>query len=106
MSTVVVYVHGLWLNGVEGVLLLKRLARSLNAETRTFAYASVMSSGTEDARALGSYLSALRADTLHLVGHSLGGLVILKLFESGEAARLPPGRIVLLRSPLNGSRPA
>jgi pimeloyl-ACP methyl ester carboxylesterase len=106
MSTVVVYVHGLWLNGVEGIVLRKRLQRSLNAETRTFAYHSVISSVTEDARALGSYLSALKADTLHLVGHSLGGLVILKLFESGEAARLPPGRIVLLGSPLNGSRTA
>jgi pimeloyl-ACP methyl ester carboxylesterase len=106
MSTVVVYVHGLWLNGVEGVLLRKRLARSLNAETRTFAYASVISSVTDDARALGSYLGALKADTLHLVGHSLGGLVILKLFESGAGARLPPGRIVLLGSPLNGSRTA
>ena len=106
MSTVVVYVHGLWLNGVEGVLLLRRLARSLNAETRTFAYASVISSVTDDARALGSYLAALQADTLHLVGHSLGGLVILKLFESGDALKLPPGRIVLLGSPLNGSRAA
>ncbi len=106
MSTVVVYVHGLWLNGVEGVLLRKRLARSLKAETRTFAYASVISTVTEDARALGSYLAALRADTLHLVGHSLGGLVILKLFESGEGASLPPGRIVMLGSPLNGSRAA
>ena len=106
MSTVVVYVHGLWLNGVEGVLLRNRLARSLKAETRTFAYASVISTVTDDARALGSYLAALRTDTLHLVGHSLGGLVILKLFESGEGARLPPGRIVLLGSPLNGSRAA
>ncbi len=45
-----------------------------------------------------------RADTLHLVGHSLGGLVILKLFEENAvaAARLPPGRIVLLGSPLAG----
>jgi hypothetical protein len=106
MSTVVVYVHGLWLNGVEGVLLRKRLSRTLKCETRTFAYASVISSVTDDARALASYLSALRADTLHLVGHSLGGLVILKLFESGEGARLPPGRIVLLGSPLNGSHAA
>jgi pimeloyl-ACP methyl ester carboxylesterase len=106
MSTVIVYVHGLWLNGIEGVLLLRRLGRSLNAETRTFAYASVISSVTEDARALGSYLKALKADTLHLVGHSLGGLVIWKLFEIGAATGLPPGRIVLLGSPLNGSRAA
>ena len=55
---------------------------------------------------MAAYLAALRAETLHLVGHSLGGLVILKLFESGEGLRLPPGRIVLLGSPLNGSRAA
>jgi len=47
-----------------------------------------------------------RAETLHLVGHSLGGLVILKLFENGQGAQLPPGRIVFLGSPLNGSRAA
>ena len=61
-----------------------------------------------NARALAEYLSAIRADTLHLVGHSLGGLVILKLFEehAQALARLPPGRIVLLGSPLRGSRTA
>jgi pimeloyl-ACP methyl ester carboxylesterase len=59
-----------------------------------------------NAQALAKFLSELRADTLHLVGHSLGGLVILKLFEGGDADQLPPGRIVLLGSPLNGSRAA
>jgi len=106
MSTVVVYVHGLWLTGIEGGLLRKRLAKALRAETRAFSYASVTSGMTANAQALGRYLSELRADTLHLVGHSLGGLVILKLFESVEGAGLPPGRIVLLGSPLNGSRAA
>ncbi len=56
--------------------------------------------------ALGAFLGATRADTLHLVGHSLGGLVILKLFERGGGADLPPGRIVLLGPPLRGSRAA
>ena len=103
MSTVVVYLHGLWLTGIEGGILRKRLAKDLGAETRAFSYASVTSSMAANAQALGKYLSELRAERLHLVGHSLGGLVILKLFESGDAARLPPGRIVLLGSPLNGS---
>jgi hypothetical protein len=106
VSTVVVYVHGLWLTGIEGGLLRKRLAKDLAAETRAFSYASVTSSISANARILAKFLSELRADTLHLVGHSLGGLVILKLFESGEGARLPPGRIVCLGSPLNGSRAA
>jgi fermentation-respiration switch protein FrsA (DUF1100 family) len=106
MNTVVVYVHGLWLTGIEGGFLRKRLAAELNAETRAFNYPSVKSSVSRNAQALGEYLSELRADTLHLVGHSLGGLVILKLFEAGVADRLPPGRIVFLGSPLNGSRSA
>jgi fermentation-respiration switch protein FrsA (DUF1100 family) len=106
VSTVVVYVHGLWLTGIEGGVLRKRLARQLNAETRAFSYPSVTASITANAHSLARKLSEMRADTLHLVGHSLGGLVILKLFENGEGAHLPPGRIVLLGSPLNGSRAA
>ena len=106
MSTVVVYVHGLWLTGLEGGLLRRRLARDLNAKTLAFSYASVNSSMTDNAQALATFLLETRAETLHLVGHSLGGLVILKLFELGRAAGLPPGRIVLLGSPLTGSRAA
>jgi pimeloyl-ACP methyl ester carboxylesterase len=99
----VVYVHGLWLSGNEAGILLRRLAKTLSAETRVFSYASVRSGIAANAQALAKFLGELRTDTLHLVGHSLGGLVILKLFESPEGARLPPGRIVLLGSPLNGS---
>ena len=106
LSTLVVYVHGLWLTGNEAGILLRRLARELNAKTRAFSYPSVRSNISDSAQALGSFLAQQRAETLHLVGHSLGGLVILKLFESGQGAQLPPGRIVFLGSPLNGSRAA
>jgi pimeloyl-ACP methyl ester carboxylesterase len=106
VGTVVVYVHGLWLSGNEAGILLRRLSRELNAKTRAFSYSSVTSTITDSAQSLGKFLSDLRAETLHLVGHSLGGLVILKLFEIGGGQRLPPGRIVLLGSPLNGSRAA
>jgi len=106
MSTLVVYVHGLWLTGNEAGILLRRLGRELNAKTRAFSYPSVRSNISDSAQALGSFLAQQRAETLHLVGHSLGGLVILKMFESGAGAQLPPGRIVFLGSPLNGSRAA
>ena len=106
MSTLVVYVHGLWLTGNEAGILLRRLSRELNAKTRAFSYPSVTSNISDSAQALGKFLGQQRAETLHLVGHSLGGLVILKLFENGDRVQLPPGRIVLLGSPLNGSRAA
>ena len=106
MSTLVVYVHGLWLTGLEGSLLRRRLARDLAAETRAFSYPSVRSFVAANAKALAQFLLQMRPDTLHLVGHSLGGLVILRLFNSGDGASLPPGRIVLLGSPLRGSSTA
>ena len=115
MRTVVVYVHGLWLKGGESFLLRRRLSRALEAESRVFPYASVGAGVTDNAVALGRYLQGIKADTLHLVAHSMGGLVILKLFElslvpqgplAGVAQGLPPGRIVLTGSPVRGSRSA
>ena len=107
MSTLIVYVHGLWQRGAESHWLRRRLAQDLGAETRTFSYPSVAADATQNARGLSETLREIRADTMHLVGHSLGGLMILKAFEDeGFGLRLPPGRIVLLGSPLRGSRAA
>ncbi len=106
MQTLVVYVHGLWMTGIEGWLLRRRLGAQLQAKTAAFTYRSVRHDITQNALALANYLARLRTDTLHLVGHSLGGLVLLKLFELGAGARLPPGRIVLLGSPVSGCRTA
>jgi pimeloyl-ACP methyl ester carboxylesterase len=106
MRTVVVYVHGLWLTGREGGWLRRRLAQDLNAETLAFSYPSVLADATTNALALRKFLADIRADTLHLVGHSLGGLLILKLLEDAAAAQLPMGRVVLLGSPVCGSRAA
>jgi pimeloyl-ACP methyl ester carboxylesterase len=108
VSTVIVYVHGLWQRGAESLWLRRRLAQDLSADARTFSYPSVAADATTNSRALAEHLTAIRADTLHLIGHSLGGLVILKLFEEVTQARLhwPPGRIVLLGPPLRGSRTA
>jgi hypothetical protein len=112
VSTLVVYVHGLWLNGWESVLLRRRLSRDLKCRTLSFPYPSVNADLAANARALGEFLASARADTLHLVAHSMGGLVILELFDrmtSGRFANgrvLPPGRVVLLGSPVQGSRAA
>ena len=98
MSTVVVYVHGLWLTGIEGGILRKRLAKDLSAETRAFSYPSVNSSMAANAQALAKFLSELRADTLHLVGHSLGGLVICSAVAKGA----PIDDLVLWAVPSRG----
>jgi len=103
-STIVVYVHGLWVSGVEGYWLRRRVARALGAESRAFSYSSVTGRAGDIAGALGKFLANLPADVLHIVAHSLGGVVVVKLFDDPPA--LPPGRIVLLASPVNGSHAA
>jgi pimeloyl-ACP methyl ester carboxylesterase len=114
MTTRVVYVHGLWLNGWESMLLRRRLAEQLGCEASSFSYSSVGVGITDNARALSQFLERISADTLHLVAHSLGGLVLLELFERVLSADarfpggrpMPPGRIVLLGSPVQGSSAA
>ena len=114
MSVVVVYVHGLWLSGWEGSWLQRRLARYLGCDTRFFEYPSVTRDLNANAAALSRYLSQIRADTVHLVGHSMGGFLIVEFFARHVSAdgliegrhALPPGRIVLLGTPMRGSRSA
>jgi pimeloyl-ACP methyl ester carboxylesterase len=94
------------MTGLEGAFLRRRLAKELNAVTPMFAYRSIGAGIAANARALARTLSRLQAETLHLVGHSLGGLVIFKMFEDLDEASLPPGRVVFLGSPVAGSRAA
>lgn len=103
-SAAIVFVHGLWLTGVESTLLRRRLAAELGCATSAFHYPSVTASMDEVLARLHEFVGALRADTLHFIGHSLGGIVVLRYLESHR--ELSPGRAVLLGSPLGGSRAA
>jgi len=102
--TAVVFIHGLWLTGVESTLLRRRLAAELSCGTHAFHYPSVTASIDEVLERLDEFVARLNDDTLHFVGHSLGGIVVLRYLERHRDAR--PGRAVLLGSPLGGSRAA
>ena len=103
MRETIVLVHGLYMVGLELVLLRRRLARA-GYDTHQFIYRSLARGLDENAAQLKTYLGALETDRLHLVAHSLGGLVVLRMFQQG--ADLPPGRVVFLGSPVRGSRSA
>ncbi|MCX7058515.1 MAG: alpha/beta fold hydrolase [Proteobacteria bacterium] len=98
----VVFVHGLWMTGMEATLFRHRLAPHGYA-VRQFHYHSLSA-------AADTVLDALRAEVLaqpapvHLIGHSLGGLIVLRLLE--RHPDLPVGRVVLLGAPVNGSQAA
>jgi pimeloyl-ACP methyl ester carboxylesterase len=101
MAETVVFVHGLYMVGLELTLLRSRVARA-GFQTRQFSYRSITRGPEQNAKALGLYLQALQTDRLHIVAHSLGGLVTLRMFQQG--VRLPPGRVVFMGSPVRGSR--
>lgn len=101
----VVFVHGLFMTGAESVLLRRHLARELGARTHTFLYMATAEDPDVVADRLGRRVRSLGSGVVHLVGHSLGGLLILRGLERAvqRATPLPPGRVVLLGSPVAGS---
>jgi len=109
-AAAVVYVHGLWLTGHESLILRRRLASEFGFEVDAFRYATVSGGMTQIVARLRRHIEALAAPAVHLVGHSLGGLVIYRLLESVQrqpgGVQLPPGRVVFLGTPAVGSRAA
>ena len=99
----VILVHGLWMNGMEMSLLRYRLNR-FGYRSWSFRYSSTRLDLEEIATRLNTFVEQVPAKTIHFVGHSLGGLVILKLFEVFHHQR--PGRIIALSPPYQGSETA
>jgi len=82
--------------------ILRRRLAPHGLAIREFDYPSVTGSLTANARALADFIDSLPGDTIHLVGHSLGGVVIRAMLDVRVPARI--GRVVCLGSPLRGSR--
>jgi pimeloyl-ACP methyl ester carboxylesterase len=109
----VVLVHGLWMRGPELTLLRLRLRR-FGYRVVLFRYPSTRRTVAEQGHQLGLFLEMLVASSgihgpVHVVGHSLGGLVSLAMLQHaiGKSAGYGlVGRVVLLGSPVGGSRVA
>jgi pimeloyl-ACP methyl ester carboxylesterase len=99
----VVLIHGLWLSGYILFVLARRLRRQGFA-VYTFSYPSVRADLRVNAARLARFLDTLDADIVHLVGHSLGGILIRALFHYAPPRK--PGRIVTLGTPHGGSQVA
>jgi alpha-beta hydrolase superfamily lysophospholipase len=99
----VVLVNGLWLADPALWLLARRLRRT-GFHVHTFSYPSVRHDLRTNAARLHEFLARVPGATVHLVGYSLGGLIIRALFHFQPPQR--PGRIVLLGSPQSGNRAA
>jgi pimeloyl-ACP methyl ester carboxylesterase len=92
----VILVHGLW---TPAAVLIPhgRWLRRLGYHVLRFGYPSVRATLSQNAEALRRYVAAASGSGIHLVGHSLGGLVILDMLRQEADPRLH--RVVLLGTP-------
>jgi pimeloyl-ACP methyl ester carboxylesterase len=103
-NAAVLFVHGLWMPGDEAVLLRRRLARERSLRLQVFRYGAQGRPLRQIIAALAAAIDRLDAPRVHLIGHSLGGLVIQRCLERYPMRQ--PGRVVLLGAPSCGSRSA
>jgi pimeloyl-ACP methyl ester carboxylesterase len=93
-------VHGLWNRGWSMAAMARRL-RKRGHRVVVFSYPTRDSKLDGHADDLHAFLTGHGLESLHLVGHSMGGLVILNMLN--RYLDLPPGRVVLMGTPVKGS---
>lgn len=99
MTEAVVLVHGLWMGGfVMG--FLSRLLAAHGYATKSIGYPSMRREFRHNVALVQRAIEGLAAERVHLVGHSLGGLVALAALTGRRDPRV--GRVVLLGSPVRG----
>jgi len=85
-------------------LIKRRLEREYGMRVSLFSYPSVRGTLDENASALATFIREQNVDVAHIVGHSLGGVLALRMHANNPD--FLPGRVVCLGSPLTGSRAA
>jgi pimeloyl-ACP methyl ester carboxylesterase len=93
----IVFVHGAIVRGWEMRLMRQRMRR-LGYGVRQFRYRSMMLGLDENVRRLGKFVRETEGDVVHVVGHSMGGVLIRHAFEQDPDPR--PGRLIAIGSPL------
>lgn len=93
----VVVVHGLWMHGFTSLPMAGHLRRKMHCPVYPFDYWSTLRSLDHNSERLFDYCQALDEHTVHLVGHSLGGLVVVNMLNRHNFDR--PGRVVAIGSP-------
>ena len=96
----VVLVHGLWMNRYVMSYLARQLRRA-GYDVVAFGYSSALRPFEENVAALAAFVRTRPAMRIHLVAHSLGGVLVLSALS--RLSDLDIGRAVLLGAPINGS---
>lgn len=95
----VILIHGLWMHGLF-MLPQQHWLRSEGFAVRRFSYPSWRAGLADNVRLLTRFVNETPGDVIHLVAHSLGGLVALTMLSQESDARIR--RIVLMGTPYMG----
>jgi len=96
----VLLLHGVLMNSME-MLYLKHQLEKQDFRVHSLSYESVKYSVEENTQLLYQKIIQLDCNELHIVAHSLGGIMTMHLLE--KYPELPIRRIVMLGTPINGS---
>lgn len=98
----VLLLHGIWMRSGITARLDARLQQA-GFQVQRFDYASIKSPISEHHARLARVIDA-EGEPVHLVGHSLGGVIAVDFLRSAHAAASRVQRVVCLGSPLRGSQ--
>ena len=96
----VILVHGLWMPGIKLGYLAWRLRRR-GFMVVCFNYRSMLGRIADSARDLFDHVQAVDRGRVHLVGYSLGGIVVASMMTNHPTEKI--SRVALLGCPLQGS---
>lgn len=96
----VILIHGIWMPAIVMWLMARQLRRH-GYHCHMFGYPTLNRNLSQNAATLNSFIKSLALPQVHIVAHSLGGLLVRALFR--EYPQQPPGRIVMLGTPSGGS---
>ena len=97
----VLIIHGVLMNAFEMFYLARQL-RNKGFITHTISYQSILKTSSTNATILHKKILKLNVDNLHIVAHSLGGIVTAHLLDKFDDI-IPSGNIVMLGTPIQGS---
>ena len=100
----VVCLHGIWMPGAGMLYVKHRLESENDFQADLFSYAPVTETLDDVANKLADFIASDGDAATHLVGYSLGGVVVLRMLALRPDIDID--RVVCLGSPLCGSRAA
>jgi pimeloyl-ACP methyl ester carboxylesterase len=99
-SEPVIIIHGLWVHGLAMGWLARRIKQD-GFDAHSYSYPTVRLTLSENADRFARYCASLAAPRVHIVAHSMGGLVALKMLQMNRQLRC--GRLILIGTPYTGS---